>query len=178
MPRILGNKIMLREFKKEDLGYIRKWVNNPEITDNLSDIFLYPHTLNSTESFLDSILNDKLYNEKVFAIADKVTEEYIGQINLLNIDWKNRIAEIGIVIGSTENQGKGYGYESIKIIQDFAFNMMNLNKLELVVRESNVKAYALYLKCGFIEEGRIRQKIYTKGKYIDIIHMGILKSEY
>ena len=178
MPRIYGEKIMLREFKKEDLEHIRKWVNNAEITDNLSDMFLYPHTMNSTESFLDSILNDKLNNEKIFAIADKITEEYIGQISLFNIDWKNRIAQIAIVIGNVENQDKGIGYGAMKLIQSFAFNMMNLNKLELTVHEFNFKAHKLYMKCGFVEEGRLRQKTFTKGKYFDLIYMGILKSEY
>jgi len=56
MPRMYGKRIMLREYKLEDLQHIRKWVNDPEVVDNLSDIFLVPHSLAETESFLNLFL--------------------------------------------------------------------------------------------------------------------------
>lgn len=168
---------MLREYKKEDLGYMRKWVNDPEVTANLSDIFLFPHTLNATENFLNAILEGKSA-EKGFVIAHKDTEEYIGQIGLIDIDWRNRSAVLGIVIGSEENRSKGYGTEAIRVLQEFVFNSLNLNKLELQLRDYNLRGYSCYLKCGFKEEGRKRQSYYIDGKYTDTILMGILKSEY
>lgn len=177
MPRLYGKNIMLREYKKEDLEYIRKWVNNPAIVDNLSDIFLYPHTVEDSEKYLKFIL-EKEGEKANFIISDKSTEEYIGQIDLLHIDWKNRYTEMGIVIGEDKNHGKGYGYEAIKILQEYVFNRLNLNKLELKVQESNVRAYKCYLKCGFKEEGRLRQRFFIEGKYRDYISMGILKSEF
>lgn len=177
MSRLYGKRIMLREYKKDDIYEIRKWVNNPNIVDNLSDIFMYPHTLNETERFVNSKLEDTS-ETKGFVIAHKEDEGYIGQLDFIRVDWKNRTAEIGIVIGSEENHRKGYGTEAIQLMQDFAFNRMNLNKLELRVHIYNIKAYKCYLKCGFVEEGRIRQNFYINGKYTDTIYMGILKSEY
>lgn len=177
MPRIFGDRIMLREYKKEDLEHMRKWVNDPEVVNNLSDIFLFPHTLNQTENFLNSMLEGKSEN-KEFVIARKDTEEYIGQIGFVNIDWKNRVALLGIVIGQEENRSKGYGSEAIKLLQEFVFDRLNMNKLELQLRDYNARGYRCYLKCGFREEGRIRQNFYINGRYTDTIHMGILKSEY
>lgn len=177
MPRLYGERIMLREYKKEDLGCMRMWVNDSEVTKNLSDIFLYPHTLNATENFLNAILEGKS-EEKGFVIAHKETEEYIGQIGLIDIDWRNRVAVLGIVIGTETNRGKGYGTEAIKVLQEFVFNSLNLNKLELQLRDYNLRGYNCYLKCGFKEEGRKRQDFYCNGRYTDTIHMGILKSEY
>ncbi len=50
LARIIGGeRIILREYQKEDLPYIRTWVNDPEITDYLSNVFLYPHTVDGTE---------------------------------------------------------------------------------------------------------------------------------
>lgn len=156
---------------------MRKWVNDIEITKYLSHIFLYPHTLNTTESFLNSILEGNS-GIKGFIIAHKTTEEYIGQIDLIKIDWINRIGTLGIVIGSREYLGKGYGTEAIKLIQKFAFNSLNLNKLDLEVRDYNERAIKCYKKCGFQEEGRIREAFFVDGKYTDTIFMGILKREY
>lgn len=178
MPRIFGETIMLREYRKEDLPEMREWVNDPEIVDNLADIFNHPHTLNETERFLNAILERRMHNEEHFVIADKDSGDYIGQICLINIDFKNRIAEIGIVIGKREKLGKGIGKQAIKLIQQYSFKTLNLNKLELRVHAYNTRAHRCYKECGFIEEGRIRYKYYFQGKYEDVILLGILKSEY
>lgn len=177
MPRLYGERIMLREYRKEDLEYIRMWVNDPEVTRNLSDIFLYPHTLSATENYLNAMLEGKS-GEKGFVIADKETEEFIGQIDLMNIDWRSRSAALGIVIGAEANRGKGYGAEAIRVLQQFVFDSLNLNRLELQLHDFNERGYRCYLNCGFKEEGRKRQDFYYEGKYTDTIYMGILKSEY
>jgi RimJ/RimL family protein N-acetyltransferase len=176
MPYIIGSRIILREYRKEDLEHIRTWVNDPEVVDNLSDIFLYPNTVNQTENFLNSKLEGK--GDPGFVIAEKESLDYLGQIDLMNIDWKNRLAMMGIVIGHAGNRGKGYGTEAIRLLQRFVFDRLNLNKLELWVHDYNIHAYQCYLKCGFQEEGRIRQGFYIHGRYHDKIAMGILKSEY
>lgn len=178
MARIYGDRIMLREYQKEDIDNIRKWCNNPIITQKLSDIFLYPHTLKQSENFLQMMLESGSSSTKGFVIAEKETGKYIGQIDLINIDWKNRTSLLGIVIGEEDNQGKGYGQEAIKVLQKFVFEELNLHKLELEVHEYNEKAYKCYKKCGFVEEGRKRENFYINGKYTDTIFMGILKREY
>lgn len=177
MPRLLGNRIMLREYRKEDLPWIRQWVNNPEIVQYLSDIFLYPHSMESTEAYLESMLEGSS-DSRGFIIADLKGEAYIGQLNLDAIDWKNRVGRIGIVIGSVDHMGYGYGTEAMKLLLHFAFTEMNLNRLELEVYDFNERAHRCYLSCGFKEEGRLRERIYKNGRYLDVIQMGILRSEW
>lgn len=176
MGFLVGERVILRDYRREDLVHMRKWVNDYEITKYLSNVFLYPHTITDTESFLDYMLKGS--DTRGFVIAHKDTEEYIGQLDLLKIDWPNRNALIGITIGTKDNLGKGYGTESIQLLQDFAFNKLNLHKLELEVREFNYRAIACYKKCGFIEEGRIRESFFVDGKYTDTILMGVLKREW
>lgn len=177
MPHIVGDRIVLREYRDSDIDYIRQWVNDPEITNTLSDNFLYPHTKYETESFFRTVVEGKSRN-KSFIIAAKDSLEYIGQIDLYRMDWRNRFALLAIVIGRKEYLGKGYGSEAIQLLQKFAFEELNLNRIELEVYEYNERAYKCYLKCGFIEEGRYRKKMYKQGKYWDSICMSILKSEY
>lgn len=178
MPRLYGERIMLREYMQEDLEHMRKWVNDPDVVDNLSDIFLFPHTLNTTEDFLNLVLNARSRDTCHFVIANKETEAYLGQIDLIQIDWKNRSAEIGIVLGDEKNRGKGYGSESIKLLQYFVFNRLNMNRLEIKVRDFNARAYRCYKKCGFKEEGRLRQHFFINGKYADTLLLSLLKPEY
>jgi len=177
MPRLYGERIVLRELKKEDIKEMRKWVEDAEVTNNLSDAFMFPNTNEETERFANDILDGKS-PMKLFVIADKETDEYIGQLALPNIDWKNRTTELAIVIGGAEHRGKGYGTEAIKLVEEFVFHRINLNRIELCMHDYNNNAYKCYLKCGFIEEGRKRHCFYINGKYADKIIMGILKSDY
>ena len=75
-------------------------------------------------------------------------------------------------------RGKGYGSEAIRVLQKFAFEELNLNRIELDVYDFNVRAHKCYLKCGFKEEGRMRQKLFRNGQFRDVIKMAILKEEY
>jgi|HigsolmetaGSP12D_1036236.scaffolds.fasta_scaffold01533_5 RimJ/RimL family protein N-acetyltransferase len=177
MPRLIGERIMLREYRREDLVPMRQWVNDPEIVGFLSDIFLYPHALEATQDFLDAMLEGRP-DSRGFVIADRSTELYIGQINLDSIDWKNRVGTIGIVIGSAQHHGLGYGTEAMRLLIDYSFRELNLNRLELSVYDFNERAYRCYRKCGFREEGRLREKLYRNGRYVDVIQMGLLRREY
>lgn len=177
MARIYGERIMLREYQKEDFAGIRKWVNDPEVTEHLSDIFLFPHTAGETEKFLNGIL-DGSSPIKGFVIADRRTEAYLGQIDLVKIDWKNRVGTLGIVIGAPENRGRGIGTEAIGLMLEFAFQRLNLHRIELEARDYNTRALRCYRKCGFQEEGRARQNSFIRGRYTDTVRLGILKEEY
>lgn len=178
MARLKGENLVLKEFSKEDIPNIREWVNDYEVTKFLSDIFLYPHTLTETESFVNYVLEGKDNSHKEFIIAKKDSLDYVGQVNLFNIDWKNRSAEMGIVIGKKDSLGKGIGREAIELLQYFVFNKLNFNRLELKVLDFNERAINCYKKCGFVEDGRLRKRFYVDGKYTDYVIMSILKEEY
>lgn len=178
MPRIHGERIMLREYKEEDLPHIQAWVNNPDITDMLSNIFMFPHTKNKTEKFLNSMLESESVETCGFVIAYKDTEEYIGQIDLVRIDWKNRKALMGIIVGRRENHNQGYGAEAINLLLQYGFHRLGLNKIELEVRAYNKKAIRCYEKCGFKTEGILREDFYIHGKFTDTLRMAILKKEW
>jgi RimJ/RimL family protein N-acetyltransferase len=177
MPHLIGKRIILREYQWEDLPHIREGVNDSEITDYLSDIFTFPNTVHETEAFLRAMIEGKT-DSKGFIISNKDSLSYIGQIDLHQIDYKNRHATLGIVIGKKEYLGRGYGKEAIELVQQFVFSTLGLNRLELDVYEFNERAYKCYVKCGFTEEGRMRQKIYKNGRYWDVIKMSILIDEF
>ena len=60
----------------------------------------------------------------------------------------------------------------------FAFEEMNLNRVYLTTDENNSRALACYRKCGFREEGRLRQDRFLEGRYWDTIVMGVLREEF
>ena len=60
----------------------------------------------------------------------------------------------------------------------FAFEELNLHRVSLTVLDTNERAIACYRKCGFVEEGRLREDWYQEGRYHDLIVMGVLAPEF
>ncbi len=169
---IKGKKVTLRALEKEDLSNCWRWINDPEITEGLYMIF--PVSRYEEEKWYESRINDD--KNKYFAI--EADEKHIGNIGLHNIDWINRKAELGILIGEKDYLNKGYGTDAIKTVLRYAFNKMNLHKIELRVYEFNKRAIRCYEKCGFKKEGVLRDDVYRDGKYHNTVIMSILRSEF
>jgi RimJ/RimL family protein N-acetyltransferase len=178
MPRLIGENIVLREFRKNDLTFINSFTTDNDICRNLSDIFLRNHSLESTEIYLDSILKNSSNNNLSYVIAEKDTLNYIGSIDIININWVSRIGTLGIVIADKDFHNKGIGTEAINLLLKYSFERANLNKVELDVNEFNLAGIRCYEKCGFMQEGVIRESVYRDGKYYNTIKMGILKREF
>ncbi len=105
-------------------------------------------------------------------------DKILGLISLTGVDYMNQSAELHIMIGDSENQGKGMGTFAVKEILNHAFNNMNLHRVELGVLESNTRAIHLYEKCGFVKEGLKRDYIYKNGKFENLYIYSCLKEEF
>lgn len=100
----------------------------------------------------------------------------VGSVSLFEFDELARHAEVGITL-VPEARGKGIGTAAISQIVEFAFVRCNLRRVHLQVIESNFGAIRAYEKAGFVIEGRQRQHAWVRGKYEDLVIMGILRSE-
>ncbi|MGN1069039.1 MAG: GNAT family N-acetyltransferase [Candidatus Fimadaptatus sp.] len=176
MPRMLGERIMLREFEQNDLGEMRKWITDPDSTRYLSDTFVVPQTWEQTAGFLDSLLSGSKPGVHL-VIADIMTGDYLGQCDLMNVTDYSRKAELAIVLGP-EHQGKGYGGEAIALLLELAFCHLNLNRVHLRVSSQNARALICYERAGFAREGVLRQDSFSGGEYRDTVIMGILRDEW
>ncbi|NEP55098.1 MAG: spermidine N1-acetyltransferase [Moorea sp. SIO3C2] len=164
--------IRLRALEKEDLSFVHQLNNNRSI---MSYWFEEPY-----ESFdeLEDLYNKHIHDnaERRF-IAVGAGDISIGLVELVEIDYIHRSTEFQVII-TPEHQGKGYARTLIKLALDYAFTILNLNKVYLVVAEENKKAIHLYRESGFLEEGHLVQEFFTNGKYCDAIRMYRLQNQY
>ena len=93
---------------------------------------------------------------------------------MFNIDHINRKAMIGIAIGDKTFWNKGYGTGAMRLLLDYAFNLLNLNSIMLGVYAYNEWAIKCYEKVGFKLIGRKREARIICGKKYDVIYMDIL----
>ena len=56
--------------------------------------------------------------------------------------------------------------------------LRNLRRIWLNVNSDNERAVRSYKAVGFVEEGRQRQHVWSNGRYIDLVCMGLLREEW
>lgn len=175
MSIIHGKRIRLRAVERDDLPKFHEFVNDPEVTRGLA--MYLPMSLRDEESWFDAQRNP---NEKPLVIDIRKGKGWklIGNCGVFGIDWTNRSAELGIMIGEKAEWNKGYGAEAMTLLLRHGFETLNLNRLFLRVYAENVRAVRSYEKAGFVLEGRLREAVYKHGKYDDVLMMSVLRSEW
>lgn len=172
---IPGEGVRLRSIERTDIPTFLRWMNDPEVRENL--LLFKPVSSMDEERWVDS-LRDRT-NELVLAVEAEIdgTWIHVGNVGLHDMDTKNRTAELGIVLGEKEHWGKGLGPSACRTMVRFAFDEMNLHRLDLSVFEFNTRAVRCYEKVGFKREGVRREALFHLGRYHDIIVMGLLRAD-
>jgi RimJ/RimL family protein N-acetyltransferase len=168
------NNITLRPMSVNDAPSFRKWFGDKEVVKYL--IRQKPSSQKESLKWIQDEIKSKV--NYVWAILDE-NKELIGNTRL-KYDKKNKVGNLGIVIGEKRSWGKGYSYDALMLVIDFAFKKLKCNRLELMVYSDNERAKKLYKKLGFVFEGRQRQKLYNSitKKFEDDEIYSILRQEY
>lgn len=100
----------------------------------------------------------------------------VGNASLFDVDSLARHAEAGINLLPAA-RGRGIGTAAIRQLVEFGFVRCNLRRIHLQAIASNVAAIRAYEKAGFVVEGRLREHAWVRGRYEDIVLMGILRTQ-
>lgn len=110
------------------------------------------------------------------ALVGSYKEELVGIALFTDIDYISRILNVsGGVLKKHRGAASIYGFQAGV---DFAFEILNMHRLNAEVLETNFASYKLQLLQGFKEEGRKRQAVFKSGKYYDSIIMGMLREDW
>jgi len=168
-----GRLVRLRALEPSDVERAYTWVNDREVTQFL--LLRYPMSRTQEEKYLaDAAEQGNAYADVRLAMETK-DGLHIGMCGLHHTSPENRHASLGIMVGDKSYWSNGYGSDAVMTLLRFAFEEMNLNRVELGVFEFNERAIACYLKC---EEGRRREHYFQEGRYWDIIDMSVLRREF
>ncbi len=174
VEEISDGNLFLRKISKNDTDFVFKSLNDDRITAYLSMGPL--KTLEQSKRLIKSYLN--YWNVKIqfnylieILEADRVK---IGSTSLWSISWQHRRAQIGIwLIHSFWD--KGLGEKSLNLIKNIAFNHLKLNRLEAYIAVENKRSQYLFEKCGFKEEGTLKQYLNFQKKYHDAVILACIK---
>ena len=174
---IYGKRVRLRGMERTDMPKSFEWINDPDVNDGL-DIHL-PMSMRDEEQWYEQMAQrDQAEKPMAIDMRDGDGWKLIGNCGVFNIEWMNRCAELGIVIGEKSVWNQGYGTETMQLLLQHGFETLNLNRIYLRVYSTNPRAIRSYEKAGFILEGTLREAVYKHGKYADVHLMGDLRSEW
>lgn len=174
---LTGKLVRLRAVEAEDLDRYYAWINDSEVIEYLAAIGL-PFSRAQEEEWLQRAMRQTAPPEISLAIETIEEGRHIGSIGLHDVRPLSTKATLGIMIGDKSCWSQGYGTDAILTLLRFVFDEMNLHRVALEVHEENARAIACYHKCGFVEEGRLRDDRFRRGEYRDTLIMGILASEF
>ena len=167
-----ADTIHLRPLERSDLHFVHVLNNNDAI---MRYWFEEPYeAYDELVALYDRHIHDQF--ERRF-IVERSGGERIGLVELVEINHIHRRAEFQIIIAPSF-QGHGYAKAATRVAIGYAFRVLNLHKVFLVVDKDNLAAGHIYQACGFSVEGELREEFFSNGRYRDALRMGILQAEY
>jgi len=168
-----GERVTLRALEPADAAVMWRWYQDREFSR--LDGNRYGTALPPLEEFVRS-LGSPSFADVSLGIEDEHAR-LIGIVRLKRVEAEDRNADFGIAI-ERGHWDQGYGTDATRTILRFAFTEMNLHRVSLGVLDYNARARRCYEKCGFREEGRVREHHFHDGRWHDQIIMGILQHEF
>ena len=170
---ITADRIRLRPLTEADLPLKVKWYNDPAVRKTLvvDEVFQLAKTKNWFRTLAEN-------NTRMDFMVESLDGTAFGITGLIDIDQKNRTAQCYCVIGEKEYWGKGLGTEIHSVLFQWAFEILDIEKIWAHIRTNNPAIFRVVEKLGFVKEGTLRKDKIVDGQRIDLYHIGLLRDEF
>lgn len=163
MNTLKGKTIYLRALEPEDLEFVHDVENNESIWE-LSNTQT-PFSKYLIKQYLENAHKDIYEVKQLRLVISNFKDQPLGMIDLFDFDFKNKRAGIGILIKNSNDRGKGYGEEALKLLIDYGFTHLNLHQLYCNISEDNEASIKLFEKQGFLKTGIKKDWNYNNGSF-------------
>jgi RimJ/RimL family protein N-acetyltransferase len=121
--------------------------------------------------------SDAQGNSMCWAVTLKGHDKMIGKCILFQFNDQNRRAEIGYLL-NRKYWRRGLMHQALGAIIDFAFNTLDLHRIEADVDTQNIGSLGLLEKLGFKREGLFRERWFVYNEWQDSVMLGLLKQDW
>ncbi|MDR2504467.1 MAG: GNAT family N-acetyltransferase [Oscillospiraceae bacterium] len=175
LPELYGENVILRKARLSDARDMYEWCRDEEVARFVQ--WRAYDSVGDAKRFLKFIRRQYKFGEpSSWVIEDRDTGKMVGTIGYM---WWNReyhSAEVGYSL-ARGYWNRGYMTEALKLALGFGFEKMRLNRIEAQHVSLNTASGRVMQKCGMRREGTLRGRIYSKGKYEDMVLYAILKDD-
>ena len=171
--------IKLERFTNNDFDRLISWVHDDRfLLQWAGPKYVFPLNDRQLQETMSSS-NGNYPKHVIFKAVDSHSEEVCGHVELMNIDHIKKSAHVGrVLIGSSENRGKGKGAAMLKQLIDFAFHNLGLTTLTLSVFDFNLSAIRCYKNLGFKQVAFKRNATKYGNEHWNLIIMKLWQTIY
>jgi ribosomal-protein-alanine N-acetyltransferase len=175
-PKLETERFILREVVESDYGAIYDIYCDEDAVkyQQIKAMSTIDQAKKSVEFFINGFKNKKFIR---WCITLKENSQVIGLITLHDFDAWNSTVEIGYMLNKRYWRQNVMSEAAIKVIH-YAFEVIELNRIEALIDPENIASIKLNIKLGFAKEGLKKEAAYNKRteKYEDELMFGIVKS--
>lgn len=164
------DNIGLRSIRKEDEIDFLRWHNNSKMREKIGGVF--PFTENTFHEICTAH-NENYPSDIWFAVC--VNNNLTGIAGFHYIKYIQRNAELALFIGEENIRKQGIGSKTLKLLEEYAFNTLNLHRIYVNVYSDNLEARKFFQKNQWQEEGILRDAIYWKNCFRNVVIYAKLK---
>jgi RimJ/RimL family protein N-acetyltransferase len=169
---LTAKKVRLRPVSESDLVHFQRWLADDELRRWLGSVEEQP----SVAEEFDWYVSKRQDPDTILWSIEAADGALLGNVEL-RLSPLNRRADVGIGIFDRQRWGEGYGTEAMRLVLDYAFGELELNRVELTADEENTRAIRSYEKCGFVREGLLREHRLIDGRPSDCVAMAVIRSD-
>lgn len=173
---IVGKRLYLRPVEEGDLDRYYRWMNDRDVTRTI--LRHLPMPRGAQEAWVKQRSTEPPTTDFVFAVVLREGDEHIGTVGIHRVDWIDRTASMGWVIGAKEYWRRGYGFEAVMLALHYAFTGLNLRKVTSATLAMNIASNRIHEKCGYREVGRRREQFFRDGAYYDEILFELFAEDF
>jgi UDP-4-amino-4,6-dideoxy-N-acetyl-beta-L-altrosamine N-acetyltransferase len=165
--------IALRRINADDHERLLEWRNSNAVAK-----FMYSdHKIERDEHarWFQGVLNDKT-NGHYWIIESGLAP--VGLVNISDINLEHSRCTWAYYLAEPTARGKGLGSAIEFAMLEYVFETLNLNKIWCEVLASNEPVIRLHERFGFQKEAKLRNHIRKKNAFVDVIGLGLLKTEW
>ena len=173
-PVMAGERIRLEPPRPEYAPAYIRWFADRLVTRYL--MVRYPTSLRKQEEWIEQMAASA--DDVLWAIVLKEGGKLIGATLLEKIDWRNRDAESGIVIGDKSEWRRGHASEAMRLRTEYAFMELGLRKVWTGVWLPNAGSRRALEKAGYRQCGLMRRHVLVGGQWHDVWLAEVLREDW
>ena len=172
--------ITLQPFTVADFSQLMGWIDDERLMKEWSgSMFSFPLSEAGLNWYVKDSNNLHDPNVFIYKAVDSKTGITVGHISLGGISQRDRAGRITrVLVGNTTERRRGICQGMMKALLRIGFEDLKLHRISLGVYDFNHAALNCYLKCGFRQEGVLRDVVKHGDAYWNLIEMGMLEDEW
>ncbi len=171
-----GGRVRLTACTPDDLPALARWYEHSAFPRLFDAAPARPKSAAELARWLEE--RQRATDGVLFAVRPLEGDDLLGLVELDGILWTHGTGWLSIGFGDPARWGQGYGAEALGLALAFAFDELNLHRVQFTVFAYNERAIALYRKQGFVQEGVYREFLRRDGVRHDMLLFGLLRREW